>query len=81
MDKLKKQLEELEKRKFYLSMKDHWSSEDYDIDRDLNRQIETVKTEIEVYKLVRVAVLDEVIGACSKGMIDVITLEQMKAQV
>lgn len=36
-------IKELEAKKFYLSMKDHWDEKDYERDRELNAQIIALK--------------------------------------
>lgn len=48
-------IDELEKKRFYLAMKDFWSAEDYQQDRkwwmeihDLERQIEVTKSGLSV---------------------------------
>ena len=40
-------LYELEREKFYLSMKDHWSYEDYKRNRELFDEIQKLKAELE----------------------------------
>lgn len=45
MDKAKR-IEELEQGRFYLSMKDHWSAEDYAQDRKWAEEIRKLKEEI-----------------------------------
>lgn len=46
-EKMKADLEALEKREFYLSMKDRWDDEDYRIHRDLVERISLLKKLIQ----------------------------------
>ena len=45
--KIEKQIEELEDRKFYLAMKDRWNREDYKRNDDLNKQLRELKEELK----------------------------------
>ena len=47
MEKTKVRIEELEREKFYLSMKDHWSYEDYNHNHKLFVEIQKLKAELE----------------------------------
>ena len=38
-----KRIEELENKMFYLSMKDHWSNEDFEQNREWRREIERLR--------------------------------------
>lgn len=44
---IENRINELERRRFYLSMKDRWSAEDYQTDRKLWTEILSLKKEIE----------------------------------
>lgn len=46
MTEILKQIEELENRKFMLSMKDYWSESDYDRNAQLARQIAELKAQL-----------------------------------
>lgn len=43
---IKARIEELERRRFYLSMKDRWTMDDYDTDRKLNAEIIRLNKEL-----------------------------------
>ena len=47
MENIKSRIEELELKKFYLSMKDHWSYEDYEQDRKWFEEIQKLKAELK----------------------------------
>lgn len=42
-----KKIDNLETERFYLKMKDHWSSNDFDYDRELYYQIRELKKALE----------------------------------
>ena len=42
-----KKIDNLETEQFYLKMKDHWSSNDFDYDRELYYQIRELKKALE----------------------------------
>ena len=46
LEELEKELDDLETKEFMLKMKDHWSNEDFDYDRELWEKIKKVKEEI-----------------------------------
>ena len=39
LNEITKRIEEIESRRFFLAMKDRWSSGDYDLDRELFREL------------------------------------------
>lgn len=47
IEELKKELKELKEKEFMLQMCDHWSSDDYKYDRELNEKIRKLEKEIE----------------------------------
>lgn len=42
-----KRIEELETKRFYLAMADHWGTEDYRLDRQWANEIKELKTRVE----------------------------------
>lgn len=42
-EEIKKQIEEFERKKFYLDMKDRWESDDYSYSRELSTKISELK--------------------------------------
>lgn len=47
MEELKKKLQELADRRFYLDMKSHWDQEDFDLDNELFKKIQNIIKEFE----------------------------------
>ena len=47
VETLKKELEELQNKSFYLQMCDHWSSDDYKTDREWHTRILEIKKELK----------------------------------
>ena len=47
LEKLKKELDDLNEREFYLDMKDHWGHEDYIRSDKLSKQEEAIKEKIK----------------------------------
>ena len=47
--KLKEELEELEERRFYLDMKNHWSTEDFQKDSELFKRRKEIEKELLKY--------------------------------
>lgn len=43
---MNKRIDELERRRFYLSMKDHWSAADFESDRKMWQEVLTLKKEV-----------------------------------
>ena len=43
---LERRLADLEERRFYLDMKDHWSRADFDRDDELAREIREIKAKL-----------------------------------
>lgn len=46
-EEIKKRIEELTNRQFYLNMKDTWNNKDFEMDRELTREIRELKKELE----------------------------------
>lgn len=42
-NEIQARIDELEKRRFYLSMKDHWDADDYDYDRKMFAEVLELK--------------------------------------
>ena len=40
-------IETLEDKMFYLKMKDHWTSRDFELDRMMNNEVKKLKGELE----------------------------------
>lgn len=51
IEELKKELEEIEERRFYLDMKDHWSNEDYTKDDELLKRRKEIEEELKKFNI------------------------------
>ena len=43
---IEKRIEKIEEERFYLAMKDHWTREDFDKDREYLREINKLKKDL-----------------------------------
>ena len=46
-EEMKDKLEDLKAQRFMLAMNDHWSTDDYEKDRELTKQIKELREQLE----------------------------------